>query len=168
MEAYYYIWVCWMGLLFYAMNLIPSPQPFISHTQSWPIILMVQSWCWCWTFSSENIQTLNDRFSCNVKTFHAVIHQQTSSQTCPLLSSTTSSHFINIFQYKSFDTINSAIILCLISSTRHQKKRRFKQQRCTIIMMRDFGTTLRIAWKRFGWWSCCMRNDHSEFEYFLR
>ena len=44
----------------------------ISHTQSWPIMLMVWSWYWSWSWSwaltQENLQTLFDLFSSNMIT----------------------------------------------------------------------------------------------------
>ena len=39
LEAYYYIWVCWMGLLFYARDFVFSCHPFIEKVEG-------QYGCW--------------------------------------------------------------------------------------------------------------------------
>ena len=54
MEAYYYIWVCWMGLLVYARNFIPSPQPFIEDAGSPCAPLKVIYW----SIPSNNVNVI--------------------------------------------------------------------------------------------------------------
>ena len=71
------------------------------------------------------------------------------------------------FYKQPFDTINSAIILCLISKRTHKKKGDLSNRGALYMsllsstMTRDFGTTLRIVWKGLG-------GDHVEWEMIIQ